>query len=162
MQFSIAFKIRDSHLCTQVSYFILRGPPVAPLPDIDTDNDDFSVMSLWVSGERSKAGTVVKEPSVHEQEDGTILAICATGTSSRDSLLSWVRRLEETNPNLSKMAVLFTLTSPLGPVIPVKEEVKMSRTWYCLQNKTFQDNSIIDISRQADRDNPPLHLETLT
>jgi len=113
---------------TQVSYFILRGPPVPPLPDLDTDNDDFSVMSLWVSGERSKAGTVVKEPSVHEQEDGTILAICATGTSSRDSLLSWVRRLEESNPNLSKMAVLFTLTSPLGPVIPVKEEVKMSRT----------------------------------
>ena len=111
----------------QVSYFILRGPPVAPLPTPDTDNDDFSVMSLWVSGERSKAGTVVREPSVHEQEDGTILGVCASGTSSRDSLLSWVRRLEETNPNLSKMVVLFTLTSPLGPVIPVKEEIKMSK-----------------------------------
>ena len=58
---------------------------------------------------------------MHEQEDGTILAVCATGTSSRDSLLSWVRSLEVTNPNLSKMAVLFTLTSPLGPVIPVTE-----------------------------------------
>merc|ERR1719471_1570750 len=111
-------------LSPQVSYFILRGPPVPPLPDLDTDNDDFSVMSLWVSGERSKAGTVVKEPSVHEQEDGTILAICATGTSSRDSLLSWIRKLEDTNPNLAKMAVLFTLTSPLGPVLPVTEEIK--------------------------------------
>ena len=57
---------------------------MAPLPSQDTDNDDFSVMSLWVSGEKSKAGTVVKEPSVHEQEDGTILAVCASGTSSRE------------------------------------------------------------------------------
>ena len=111
---------------TQVSYFILRGPPVPPPPEVNTDNDDFSAMSLWVSGEKSKAGTVMKEPSVHEQVDGTILAICATGTSSRDSLLSWIRRLEESNPNLSKLAVLFTLSSPLGPVIPVTEEVKMS------------------------------------
>ena len=31
---------------------------------------------------------------MHEQEDGTILAVCATGSSSRDSLLSWVRKLE--------------------------------------------------------------------
>ena len=111
---------------TQVSYFILRGPPVPPPPEVNTDNDDFSAMSLWVSGQKSKAGTVMKEPSVHEQVDGTILAICATGTSSRDSLLSWIRRLEESNPNLSKLAVLFTLSSPLGPVIPVTEEVKMS------------------------------------
>ena len=111
---------------TQVSYFILRGPPVPPPPEVNTDNDDFSAMSLWVSGEKSKAGTVMKEPSVHEQVDGTILAICATGTSSRDSLLSWIRRLEESNPNLSKLAVLFTLSSPLGPVIPVTDEVKMS------------------------------------
>ena len=111
---------------SQVSYFILRGPPVPPPPEVNTDNDDFSAMSLWVSGQKSKAGTVMKEPSVHEQVDGTILAICATGTSSRDSLLSWIRRLEESNPNLSKLAVLFTLSSPLGPVIPVTEEVKMS------------------------------------
>ena len=38
----------------QVSYFILRGPPVPPLVPPDTDNDDFSVMSLWVAGEKSK------------------------------------------------------------------------------------------------------------
>ena len=110
----------------QVSYFILRGPPVAPVPEPETDNDDFSVISKWMTGEKSSAGTVVKEPSVHEQEDGTILAVCATGSSSRDSLLSWIRKLEDTNPNLAKMAVLFTLTSPLGPVIPVMEETNMS------------------------------------
>ena len=110
----------------QVSYFILRGPPVAPTPEPETDNDDFTVISRWMTGEKSGAGTVVKEPSVHEQEDGTILAVCATGSSSRDSLLSWIRSLEQTNPNLANMAVLFTLTSPLGPVMPVKEENTVS------------------------------------
>ena len=47
-----------------------------------------------MDGERAPGGTVARLPSVHEQEDGTILAVCATGSSSRDSLLSWVRRLE--------------------------------------------------------------------
>ena len=106
----------------QVSYFILRGPPVPRSPEPEVDNDDLSVMSRWMTGEKSPAGTVAKIPGVHEQEDGTILAVCATGTSSRDSLLSWIRNLEETNPNLCKLAVLFTLTSPLGPVIPISNE----------------------------------------
>ena len=44
----------------QVSYFILRGPPVAPPPEPETDNDDFSVISKWMMGEKSSAGTVAK------------------------------------------------------------------------------------------------------
>ena len=47
-----------------------------------------------MDGEKAPGGTVARLPSVHEQEDGTILAVCATGSSSRDSLLSWVRKLE--------------------------------------------------------------------
>ena len=152
-----------------------------------------------MDGEKAPGGTVARLPSVHEQEDGTILAVCATGSSSRDSLLSWVRRLEVglqsslmalwrtqfvpldplpeipyscwvhtmsivhglkleeekplfsrnektyppsvlpclflimlcfhqvSNPRLEDMVVLFTLTSPLGPVIPVQETSSMSR-----------------------------------
>ena len=110
----------------QVSYFILRGPPRPAAPPPPVDNDELKIISRWMDGEKSPAGTVVKEPTVHEQEDGTILAVCATGSSSRDSLLSWIRVLETTNPNLEHMAVLFTLTSPLGPVIPVKDETNLS------------------------------------
>ena len=94
-----------------------------------------------MDGEKAPGGTVSRLPSVHEQEDGTILAVCATGSSSRDSLLSWIRRLEVmlisdflqkhsgqvSNPRLEDMVVLFTLTSPLGPVIPVQETSSMSR-----------------------------------
>jgi len=91
------------------------------------DDDNLSNMKRWMDGEKAPGGTVARLPSVHEQEDGTILAVCATGSSSRDSLLSWVRKLEISNPRLEDMVVLFTLTSPLGPVIPVQETSSMSR-----------------------------------
>lgn len=65
---------------------------------------------------------VIRQPSVHEQEDGIIFAMCATGTSSRDSLLSWIRSLEKDgNPALAEVPVLFTSKSPLGEVVPVSE-----------------------------------------
>jgi len=111
---------------SQVSYFILRGPPVPTLAPPEVDDDELGTITRWMDGEKSPAGTVMKMPGVHEQEDGTILAVCASGTSSRDSLLSWVRNMEIDIPDLSRMAVLFTLTSPLGPVIPVKESSGLS------------------------------------
>lgn len=58
---------------------------------------------------------------MHEQEDGTILACCATGTSSKDSLLSWIRFLNMDNPDLEGIPILFKISSPLGQVVPVTE-----------------------------------------
>lgn len=56
---------------------------------------------------------VIKYPSVHEQLDGIIFAVCATGTSSRDSLLSWIRQLEQNgNPDLGTIPVVFKIKSP--------------------------------------------------
>lgn len=50
-------------------------------------------------------------PSVHEQEDGVFFSLCATGTSSKDSLLSWIRHLEKDNSTLVEIPVVFTLRS---------------------------------------------------
>lgn len=51
-------------------------------------------------------------PSIHEQQDGTIFALCATGTSGKDSLLSWIRHLEKDgNPVLATIPIVFTLKS---------------------------------------------------
>ena len=56
-----------------------------------------------------------KVRSVHQQDDGTIFAICATGTSTKDSLLSWIRLLEANgNPALSEIPVLFRFHSKVG------------------------------------------------
>lgn len=53
---------------------------------------------------------IILYPSVHEQDDGVIFALCATGTSSKDSLLSWIRHLEkDDNPSLGSIPVVFTL-----------------------------------------------------
>lgn len=58
----------------------------------------------------------VKKPkrSIHQQDDGTIYAICATGTSTKDSLLSWIRLLElNGNPRLVHIPVLFKFKAPV-------------------------------------------------
>lgn len=60
---------------------------------------------------------VVKKPerSIHQQDDGTIYAICATGTSTKDSLLSWVRLLERSgNPCLADIPTLFKFRVPVN------------------------------------------------
>lgn len=58
---------------------------------------------------------VALKRSIHQQDDGTIFAICATGTSTKDSLLSWVRLLEENgNPNLANTPVLFKFTTAVN------------------------------------------------
>lgn len=41
---------------------------------------------------------LIPEPSIHEQEDGIILAMCITGTSNKDSLVSWVALLQVCTP----------------------------------------------------------------
>ncbi|ESO07253.1 hypothetical protein HELRODRAFT_76513, partial [Helobdella robusta] len=55
--------------------------------------------------------SLVLPPSIHEQEDGTTLAMCLTGTSSKDSLASWIKFLERSNPSLSNIPVLLMLKS---------------------------------------------------
>lgn len=58
---------------------------------------------------------VALKRSIHQQDDGTIFAICATGTSTKDSLLSWVRLLEKQgNPNLANVPILFKFKSPVN------------------------------------------------
>lgn len=63
-------------------------------------------------GGYSRSTGIAKKRSLHEQEDGTILSYCATGTSSPDSLLSWIRILESYNPNMKNLQVVFRLHSP--------------------------------------------------
>lgn len=58
---------------------------------------------------------ICKPRSVHQQDDGTIFSICATGTSSKDSLLSWIRLLEKNgNPVLGQIPILFRFRSKVG------------------------------------------------
>nr|QQG63318.1 ECSIT [Palaemon carinicauda] len=116
-----------------VGYFILRAESKPPPPPVKREEiDDVTNIKHWFTGimeEEETESALIKKRSVHEQDDGTIMAICATGTSSRDSLLSWIRHLQVTNPKLSEIPVLFTQTSPIGEVMTVEEpagEVKVN------------------------------------
>jgi len=68
-------------------------------------------MFNWSLFEEEKPKALEVPPSVHEQEDGTILAMCITGTSSKDSLALWIRFLEHSNERLSQIPVVFRLRS---------------------------------------------------
>ncbi|KAF5281229.1 hypothetical protein FQR65_LT14822 [Abscondita terminalis] len=96
-----------------VNYFVLRADPKL-IPKVKYEDDDVSNISVPLfSFMPPPKKEVVPVPSVHEQDDGVILAVCVTGTSGRDSLLSWVRHLEKDgNPELSSIPVVFTLKSP--------------------------------------------------
>jgi len=73
-------------------------------------------MFNWSLFEEEKPKALEVPPSIHEQEDGTILAMCITGTSSKESLTSWIKFLERSNEKLSQIPVVFRLRSPQAEV----------------------------------------------
>lgn len=98
-----------------ISYFILRGDlPTDTKVQDEVDYDDVSHIDVPFFGFSKPKSKVALKRTVHEQDDGIIYAICCTGVSTKDSLLSWVRLLEKDgNPNLANLAVLFKFKSPV-------------------------------------------------
>lgn len=71
--------------------------------------------------EKQLRDKIALKRSIHQQDDGTIYAICATGTSTKDSLLSWIRLLEtHGNPVLAEIPVLFKFKSNVNDKALVK------------------------------------------
>lgn len=108
----------------QVNYYVLRGGAIPRPPPPQGDDDDVTKLKNWALGEVDP-NWCVKIPNVHQQEDASIFGCCATGTSSKDSLLSWIRFLQLENMDLENVPILFNLTSPLGEVIPILEEMNV-------------------------------------
>ncbi|XP_071443789.1 evolutionarily conserved signaling intermediate in Toll pathway, mitochondrial [Hetaerina americana] len=105
-----------------VNYFILRSDPVPNTIDDELpDYDDVSGLKTPLDEPMSESSLQLLQ-SMHEQEEGTILGMCATGTSSRSSLLSWIRVLQRSNPRLGSIPILFSLRSPVGEIVPINQE----------------------------------------
>ena len=79
-------------------------------------------MFKWSLFEEEKPKVLEVPPSVHEQDDGTILAMCITGTSTKESLTSWIRFLEHSNEKLSQIPVVFRLRSPQAELDVLSEK----------------------------------------
>ncbi|XP_001358945.3 evolutionarily conserved signaling intermediate in Toll pathway, mitochondrial [Drosophila pseudoobscura] len=109
----------------RINYFTLRADAdtefLAQLDERQLDEDDVSHIEVPFFGRPPprRHNQLGKLRSVHQQDDGTIFAICATGTSTKDSLLSWIRLLEaHGNPSIGEVPVLFRFTS----TVPAKAE----------------------------------------
>lgn len=90
-----------------VDYFVLRGNPEQTIEEKEEDIFDITNIPLpfW------KTKKIILKPTVHQQEDGIYFAVCATGTSNKDSAASWIRYLQKENPVLKEIPILIKLAS---------------------------------------------------
>ncbi|CAO1354987.1 unnamed protein product [Diamesa hyperborea] len=114
-----------------IHYFLLRGEPTEnKFEEILEDEDDVSNIdvSFFAFGQTQKKNKLALKKSVHQQNDGTIYAICCTGSSTKDSLLSWIRLLEnDGNENLANLAILFKLKSTIPNQLAVASDIIPNR-----------------------------------
>lgn len=63
----------------------------------------------------------------HYTDGYYVLSIAATGTSSQDSLLSWLKILQQRNPNLSKLNVVFKMSKRSPELIEYDEQQQQQK-----------------------------------
>lgn len=111
-----------------VDYFTLRADPIKRTPKNEDIDDTRNIkIPFWKNHE------IAVEPTVHDQDDGVYFAVCATGTSSKDSAVSWIRFLQKDNPILEKIPILIKLSSLVETEIITFNERKD------LQKKVIKD-----------------------
>ncbi|KAK6169132.1 hypothetical protein SNE40_020242 [Patella caerulea] len=97
-------------------YFVLRADPKPEnftKPPNDTRyEDEEDLFEFTTIFEEEKPKSVSNALSIHEQPDGTVLGMCITGTSSKNSIVTWIRYLQQTNPKLEKIPIVFQMRTP--------------------------------------------------
>jgi len=109
---------------TSLQYFVLKAEAqTQPPPPPPEDPDDVSNLPVVYFDPRDGENLTPVEKSVHEQEDGTVLALCVTETSSPSSVSAWLYFLQLTNPALENIHIVFSLKqSPIGTqVVPTEQ-----------------------------------------
>ncbi|XP_070581425.1 evolutionarily conserved signaling intermediate in Toll pathway, mitochondrial-like isoform X2 [Ptychodera flava] len=73
----------------KVSYFVLRADNITLVPSEEKTTQD------------------IEGIAVHRE--GTVFAICMTSDNSQESLRTWISSLQDTNPNLANLPVMFNV-----------------------------------------------------
>lgn len=111
-----------------INYFILRGQARAFDDTLENPDNVENIKAQFFNFKPPIQNLIKVMPSVHEQEDGVIYSLCATGTSSKDSLLSWIRHLElDGNPILATLPIVFTLKSSTREMATVENEDDLAK-----------------------------------
>ncbi|XP_005091035.1 evolutionarily conserved signaling intermediate in Toll pathway, mitochondrial [Aplysia californica] len=100
----------------RLQYFLLRAEPninaLMKQMQLEKEAENDENLFEWTNFfEEEDCRELQPVLSVHEQEDSTVLALAVTGSSSKTSLVSWVRLLQRSNPSLARTPVLFKLLS---------------------------------------------------
>ncbi|XP_067673383.1 evolutionarily conserved signaling intermediate in Toll pathway, mitochondrial-like [Haliotis asinina] len=103
-----------------LTYFILRADPALGRVVKEEKKEEEDLFN-WQGYDSEERGDLLPEWSMHQQEDGTVMAMCITGSASKDSLVTWVRYLQRTNPMLEHIPVVFKLRTPDTDLQPVQE-----------------------------------------
>ncbi|XP_046350150.2 evolutionarily conserved signaling intermediate in Toll pathway, mitochondrial-like [Haliotis rufescens] len=100
-----------------LTYFILRADPALGrvVKEEKVEEDLFG----WQAYDSEERDDLMPAWSMHQQEDGTVMAMCITGSASKDSLVTWVRYLQRRNPVLEHIPVVFKLRTPDAELQPV-------------------------------------------
>ncbi|XP_015781262.1 evolutionarily conserved signaling intermediate in Toll pathway, mitochondrial-like [Tetranychus urticae] len=107
-----------------ISYFILKTAAPEELKENEEDLEDMRDLPLYAHGGLSKKQHIEKMEAIHQSSEGTICGLVATGTSSRDSLLSYIRILKHHLPKLKDLNIIFTQRAPESALYPLEEEKK--------------------------------------
>ncbi|VDP35102.1 unnamed protein product [Soboliphyme baturini] len=104
-------------------HFVLRASPKEHVHFETFRSDEPPTADEWANWQTKYTAEfpesrreVIQLPTIHEQTDGTILAIAITGTSSKESLMCWIKFLQTANPKLKHIPVIFRLRHALGEV----------------------------------------------
>lgn len=87
--------------------------PSFPDPSVKILFDFYDVEQIYQKPEQ--------ELGIHQQQEGTILGMCITGTASKDSLATWIKHLEKSNPVLSQIPVVFSLRTPEAGIVAIRD-----------------------------------------
>nr|XP_033781019.1 evolutionarily conserved signaling intermediate in Toll pathway, mitochondrial [Geotrypetes seraphini] len=114
---------------TCVYYYLLRAELLPPgekeeEEDIDPERNFYFPMQLDLDLERDLGDD--DSFDVNEVEEGPVFAMCMVGSEDQATLAQWIRGLQETNPILGHIPVVFRLES--GP-LKIQAETEMEETY---------------------------------
>lgn len=93
-----------------VKYFVLKtNTPNLYEFDWERRKADVSRMKISIFGRKNASNILEDRISLHQQEEGAILATCITEKSSESSILAWIRILCKLNENLENLQIVFNI-----------------------------------------------------
>ncbi|XP_074593475.1 evolutionarily conserved signaling intermediate in Toll pathway, mitochondrial [Brevipalpus obovatus] len=125
-----------------ISYFVLRTAPRKIEPEPEEDNEDMRNMPLFTYGGISKKQHLEKMRKMHINEQGVILSLIATGTSTRDSLLSWIRIMQHHWPKLNELPIVIQMKNMADETLEFIPDKPTSRFSIGLNKTNFLENRV--------------------